>query len=296
MKKVAKFHGKRAILEIQDNYTPDTRLFWRFCVESNLPFSADSLAEWLEYLREEGMSGSTINRRFFAIQNRLYRMLDLKEYDCEDDRLLTRYKLQLRLQEVKKKQRVRKVSKTVPASKFFTEEEVRAMIAGSTRRTGLIIEFLYMTGVRRDELVNIRKRNIKMVDSNLYQIRIIGKGSKERYVYINTGLRRRIEDAFHGESYLFETKSHNKLQTSYLYKIVSDVGGKVLERQISPHCLRHSRSAQLYHDTGNIKAVSDLMGHKDINTTLGEYFQMPLTREMLGKGLWGDRGRAQKTA
>jgi len=293
---VAKFHGKRSILEIQDNYTPDTRLFWQFCKDSDLPFSADSLEEWLEYLREEGMSGSTINRRFFAIQNRLYLLLDQKEYEHEDDRLLTRYKLQLRLQEVKKHQNVRKVSMTVPASKFFSVEEVRSLITGTTRRTGLIIEFLYMAGVRRDELVNIRKRNIKLVDSNLYQIRIIGKGSKERYVYINTGLRRRIEDAFHGVNYLFETRGHKKLQVSYIYKIISDAGEKVLERQISPHCLRHSRGAQLYHDTGNIKAVADLMGHKDINTTLGEYFQIPLTREMLGKGIWGERGHAQKTA
>lgn len=276
------------ILGIHDNYKSDTRLFVNYCITQDLPLNIESLDDWIQYLRYNGYSASTIKKRFYAIKTRLRLVLQTKVFENEDARTLELYNLERKSRAMKVP---RRATFNVKPTKFFTENEIKELIQKSEQKTAVMIEFLYTTGVRIAEMVNIRKRSVRQESPVVYSIRILGKGSKERIVFINSGLRRRIQDSFSGDEWLFETSTNTPYDERNVWRKLRTAGKKVLGKILTPHCLRHSFTAHKIRSTGKITGVSLYLGHSDIATTLGEYNNELLNPEELTNGLWGDRGR-----
>jgi tyrosine recombinase xerC len=142
------------------------------------------------------------------------------------------------------------------------------------QRNLVIIRLLYATGVRVDELVNIRLKDIDVSDRT---IRILGKGSKERVVVfgVNTqsDLKKYLSDGrrqldIKGNDYLFLNKDGNRLSSRYVRKIIDDIVVKAsIKMHISPHMLRHTFATEMLNNGADLVSVKDLLGHESLNTT-----------------------------
>lgn len=140
------------------------------------------------------------------------------------------------------------------------------------QRDRLILEMLYATGVRVSELINIKVNDIKG-----REIKILGKGNKERYVefgeYAEEILQLYLHDGYKmlnkkNSEYLFLNKNYTKLTDRgvrfLLDKIISDTA---INKNISPHMLRHSFATHLLNEGCDLLSVQQLLGHESLSAT-----------------------------
>ena len=171
-----------------------------------------------------------------------------------------------------------KVPKRLP--NYFKYNEYLTMISVIDKddyeyRNRLILEMLFATGLRVSELSNIK---IKDIDFSEREIKIMGKGSKERFVFYNK------ECAIVLDSYLKECRSKllNGKDSEYLF--INHLGDKLTDRgirliidkivkksciksKVSPHTFRHTFATMLLNEGCNIKSVQELLGHSSLGTT-----------------------------
>jgi len=137
-----------------------------------------------------------------------------------------------------------------------------------------MFELIYSSGLRLAELVSI---NLTDIDLGQQQLIVTGKGNKTRYLPIGIkaidAIRRwlkirsdfcRLED----QPALFLSKlgkriSHRNVQT----RLNQLVKRQSLDQQLSPHTLRHSFATHMLESSGDLRAVQELLGHANINTT-----------------------------
>jgi len=172
--------------------------------------------------------------------------------------------------------KISKQSKIISEEKIISRKTVKSMIEKSNKRDGLIIETLYTTGFRVSELINIKLDKCKKVNGNSYEyinILVVGKGSKERYIYISIELFSNITKTFNGIVYLFETGNNTQYLRMFIHKIVNRAGSRVLgTKQVHPHTLRHSFATHLLkNENKSIKAVSSYLGHSSTAITNDYY-------------------------
>ncbi len=138
-------------------------------------------------------------------------------------------------------------------------------------RNYLIVEILYSTGIRQAELLGIDEKDISFSSR---QLRVIGKGSKERIIpidtklindilkYIDTKKRYNIE-----ESKLMVTKKGKVLSKYMLYSIVHKLLENINVSERSPHVFRHTCATHLINEGADIVNVKNLLGHVSLKTT-----------------------------
>lgn len=132
------------------------------------------------------------------------------------------------------------------------------------------MEFLFKTGCRISELINIRLIDIKC--DKQVRVRLVGKGSKARTVHIDYQLYEKITNEFQGKHYLFENHKFHKLDRSNVYRNINSAGKKVLRLDIHPHTLRHSTANYLLIYCGkSANYVAEYLGHSSPATTLEMY-------------------------
>ncbi|MHC4183952.1 MAG: tyrosine-type recombinase/integrase [Planctomycetota bacterium] len=159
-------------------------------------------------------------------------------------------------------------------------EDVRKVIRLSRVQTALIVQFLTNTGVRVSELIYIRNDDIKL-NGEYAEIRVRGKGKKERSVYINMELYNRIKTIFNRKSdFLFHSVAGKQLIRQNLYKQVHNSFKKLTGKEVHPHTLRHFCATYRYVEMGeDIKAVSSYLGHSSCAITLDMYIDSKITPE-----------------
>lgn len=142
------------------------------------------------------------------------------------------------------------------------------------QRDSLILEMLYATGVRVGELVNIKVSDIDLGRRNII---ILGKGNKERFVtygeycedilktYLNNGRALlNIKDS----DYLFLNNNGGQLTDRGVRFILDKLIQKTsLNKNISPHMIRHSFATHLLNEGCDLLTVQKLLGHESIKAT-----------------------------
>ncbi|MFN4217090.1 MAG: tyrosine recombinase, partial [Brevinematales bacterium] len=163
---------------------------------------------------------------------------------------------------------------------YLTVEEIEAMILPAEEnfqevRDSCIIEFLYSCGLRVSELCHLSLHDI-LRDEKL--VRVVGKGNKERLVPIG---KRAMEWFLRYLPYraalLVGKRSRDEVFLSRLCRPLSRVSvwGIVkararragVDKEISPHTLRHSFATHLVMEGADLRGVQELLGHADISTT-----------------------------
>lgn len=141
-------------------------------------------------------------------------------------------------------------------------------------RDKLIIELLYLTGIRRAELVSLRLNNVQV--SNLV-IKVTGKRNKERIVPITKEFAHSLEAflAIRGEFFpetleesFFLTSKGAPIYPELVYRLVSKYLSFVTTfEKKSPHTLRHTFATHMLNNGADINAIKELLGHANLSAT-----------------------------
>lgn len=261
-----RFERNRSELTVK-RYERSLRDFETFFTEkdSNLSWSAvdaDIIREWMEKMMDKGNKATSVNADLSAVRSLFRFALSRKLIDCDPARLVTGPKKQ----------------KTLP--QFVKEREMDELLDGkewgddyNNVRARTIILLLYETGLRRSELTGLDDKD---VDFTLRQVRVTGKGRKQRIVpfgdELEKALRQYIEvrDKTIGRQCdaLFLTEKGQRVSGEKVYSIVREnLTFATSLKKRSPHVLRHSfATALLNHDAG-LENVRLLLGHESIETT-----------------------------
>ncbi len=276
---------KKAILNINKKvYRQDLKLFIEYLNKNNLGLTFEAVKKYLQYLEDEGYkkngkrygyAAGTFNRKVIAIKEGI-RFLFKKSPDGID--LNKRYKLEQVLNEIK----LKKInSKEVNRDLLLSKEEVETLIEYTSEKLGLMILFFYSTGTRVSEMTGIKLSNITEREK-YYEIRIVGKGNKERKIKAKKGLVEKIRNHFQSKEYLFETStSHRPYDRKYVSMEIKKAGWRILKKDISAHTLRHSFATRMIDEGKSIKGVSKYLGHSSVSTTLDLYVHSELEWEAL---------------
>jgi integrase/recombinase XerC/integrase/recombinase XerD len=165
--------------------------------------------------------------------------------------------------------------------KVLTAEQVRTLLERIPAHTPLelrdraMLELAYSCGLRCEEIVNL---DLGALDFETEQLRVLGKGSKERLLPVGEpaqqALRRYVERGRHAlsadprEQALFLSKSGRRLSNSDVTRrLALWVREAALAAGVSPHSLRHSFATHLLEGGADLRTIQELLGHASISTT-----------------------------
>jgi integrase/recombinase XerC len=247
------------------NYTRDLLEFFAFCTEKKIESLKDvnklTLRAYLAHLLEEKYAKSSIARKLSAIRS-FYRYLMREELVKASPAATTvSPRLDRRLP----------VFLTVDEAKRLVESPDLSQPPGQRDRA--LLELLYASGMRVSEIVNM---NLDQVNLAANEIRVWGKGNKERIVLIGAPAARALTDyierarpqLLNGKksNALFVNRYGERILVRRVQKIISRYSIGV-NKQIHPHILRHTFATHLLDGGADLKVVQELLGHADLSST-----------------------------
>jgi len=251
------------------NYISDIIIFFDYLKEKNIDISDVSRLESLEPIDIRGFlasrfklnKASSNQRRLSAIKT-LYRFLQKRG-------LITGNPSEIISSP--------KTEKSLP--KAISVDEVLALIHsidGSDvldLRDRAMVELMYSSGLRVSELVSI---NLTDIDLSNATLRVIGKGRKERILPIGSYAVQSVDEYIQkrGElsksetEALFLNKNGGRITTRSVARIVKKYLHKcAINKNVSPHTLRHSFATHLLGSGADIRFIQELLGHASLSTT-----------------------------
>ncbi len=221
------------------------------------------LRRYLGHLGERGYARATLQRRASTLRT-FFRFLVRRGYVADDPAAL--------LGSPKK-------GRTLP--RVLRPEQVVALILHpdtsepAGQRDRALLELLYASGARVSEVCGL---DVGGVDLQTRQVRVLGKGSKERIVplgepavaaletYVRTG-RPALLEGDRSQPALFVNASGGRLGTRDARTIVSRHARGAGVGHVTPHTLRHSYATHLLEGGADLRAVQELLGHSSLATT-----------------------------
>ncbi len=155
---------------------------------------------------------------------------------------------------------------------ILSKDEVKRLLTSTfTKKSKLMLSLLYACGFRVSELVNLKVNHLSF-DENIGYVRL-GKGGKDRMFNIPTFLKQDLVTQSEKQKrknfeYMFTGKTGKKLTERNIQKIVKNASFHAgIEKEVSPHKLRHSFATHLLESGTDIRMIQKLLGHSDISTT-----------------------------
>ena len=231
--------------------------------------TSQNIIDYLMYINIERQNSTTTRMRKLSAIKSFYKYAHTKRH----------------LTETNPAQDVDAPQKSRSLPKYLTLDEAVALLEAikndteskTTVRDYAIVTLFLNTGMRLSELVGL---NLQSFDSELKTVRVIGKGKKERMVYLNDAARGAVRDYIRlrldpnyittGTSALFLSKRQERISPKTVQWMVNkylSLAG-LDSRGLSVHKLRHT-AATLMYQTGkvDIRVLKDILGHEQLNTT-----------------------------
>ena len=245
----------RRDIEQYEKYVSDNKINY-------LKATQETIIDYMDYLREENKKESTISRSLASIRS-FYQYL-------------------IRVKKIKKDPTVAiespKIIKRVP--NILTSKEVELLLDQPKdvdlkgTRDKAMLEFAYATGMRVTEMISLNLDDVKLDEGY-----VVCRGrSKSRNIPLGSmslkALKEYIEDARpylirnEEEEALFVNVNGTRLTRQGFWKIVKYYKEQAhIEKDITPHVLRHSFATHLLQNGADLKAIQTMLGHSDISST-----------------------------
>jgi integrase/recombinase XerC len=221
------------------------------------------IRSWLAQLKGKGLVSKTINRKISTLKS------------------FFKYHLKIGSLETTPMAKVisPKMSKRLPV--FVKEDDTRRLIEALHKSTDdwkslnakMLVVIFYATGMRLSELINLKE---KQVDFGKGQVKVLGKGNKERIIPISGEVISMIKDYLglkkkefeQAEDMLLVTEKGKRLYPRYAWALVNGILGEAstLDKK-SPHVLRHTFATHLMNNGADLNAVKELLGHSSLAAT-----------------------------
>ncbi len=167
-----------------------------------------------------------------------------------------------------------KLRKSLP--RFLSLDEstrlLQAVHGPNAKRDFAILMIFLNCGIRRSELVGLN-----LTDVYEDRIRVVGKGNKERIVYMGTPCRKAIDDylvernkiILSDNRALFGSRDKNRISVTAVHRLVKKhlLAAGLDATQLSAHKLRHTAATLMLAGGVDVKTVQEVLGHENLNTT-----------------------------
>lgn len=254
----AAFNNEKLTSKSKDLYIGMVERYFEFCDSSKLEPGVVSLKSWLDKFE----SASYYNTNKAALKKFL-----MKLYENESPERILELKTFFE-NDLPRKQPKRGIKE----GQYLTMTQVESLTKQcQSKQMALIIWALFWTGCRINELLNIKIAGCEI--NGAVKIRVLGKGNKERDVYMPLDLYKKIKKCFpHSKLYLFETRNNTQFNSVNVSGYIRRAGER-LDLNISAHTLRHSK-AMFLKDIQQLSPdqIAKALGHSSVITTLEHYF------------------------
>ena len=246
-----------------DSYTRPVRDFTKWIMKNEVLINPISMRDYIIQLNQDDtITASTKASRRSAVKCRAKQLVS--EGSLQDKTAMREFLQTLDEDPATKAPKIQ--SRAVTKDKYLTYEQMQELLKHCrTNKQRLFIKTLFSTGLRVRELTGIKFIDCK--NNNLMmKCRVLGKGKKERFIKITWNLYREM-----GKKYLFETGGGKAYRPEYISMQIKKIG-KLIDRNISAHTLRHSFAmAYIEQNPGKLDAVSKYLGHASTSITLDLY-------------------------
>lgn len=251
--------------ESQKSYQSDYKLFDEFMNKSIKNITANDILLYIEHLREIGRTNKTINRKVASLSKRFKVAMMAGEIKTNPIEVLKEFKnISMKTQKKEQTLMMADIKKIMKPRKNDTVY---------TRQLILIIRTLAKTGMRISELTGIQNKDITKHGKDDKLIRIVGKGRKERFIFMENSFYDEIKAMYPDIpecDYLFYSSLKRRYCRKALWKRSRRFFMERLEEKFHPHMARHAFITFMISGKKNdIKAVSKYVGHSDPSTTFG---------------------------
>ncbi|MCX8123922.1 MAG: tyrosine-type recombinase/integrase [Spirochaetes bacterium] len=249
-----------------ESYGKDLHQFVHF-LESNgqcpvtiATITTETIRDFIDYCFELGNELSTIERKVATLKS-FFKYLEFHNYIEHNPARQIHYS---------------KHSKFLPT--FLTFDQIQKLTSFECKsfsdyRDKALLEVFYSTGARVSEIANADVEDCDCVSKRL---KVMGKGSKERIVFLNDTAIVSLQKYFDERRKkfgtitqpLFVNNNGKRLTTRGIFYIIDKRANQAhLWKSVTPHVLRHSFATELLNRGADIKAVQDMLGHESISTT-----------------------------
>ncbi len=247
------------------SYRRDIEQYEKYVSENKINYlkaTEETILEYMEYLREENKKESTISRSLASIRS-FYQYL-------------------IRIKKIKKDPTMTiespKINKRTP--NILTSKEVELLLDQPKdvdlkgTRDKAMLEFAYATGMRVTEMISLNIDDVRLDEGY-----VVCRGrTKSRNIPLGSmslkALKEYIDDARpylirdEEEDALFVNVNGTRLTRQGFWKIVKYYKEQAhIEKDITPHVLRHSFATHLLQNGADLKAIQTMLGHSDISST-----------------------------
>lgn len=265
-------------LEVQKNLAPNTIYSYGLDLRQVQGFlsqrskdwfdaESDDLKDFSEFLFDAGLSALSMKRKMVSVKNFYKYLVKKRSLKSNPAELI----------------KVPKTPRNLP--EVLSEKEVLSAVAAASRKRGsvflnkrnvLIIELLYATGMRVSEMTGLKLQKINLEDASL---RVIGKGSKMRYVPLTARVVEIMYDYLRKRETFLKRKQKehdfflvnrygNPLGVRGVEKFFKSLSfGFLGGKRIYPHLFRHSIATHLLDRGADLRMIQMILGHAGLNAT-----------------------------
>ena len=262
-------HEKRYSEKTILSYRGDVTQFYDYIeqhisLENGATVTTREVRAWVVHLlNKEQLAPTTIRRKISALNTYFNWMLRKNLIKKNPAKSITPLKLPKRNPEYVTQLSIDKM--------FQNLKQLDESLEGN--RTRLIIELLYNTGIRRQELIDLKWSGF---DASRKVIQVTGKGNKDRQIPVSEYLIKELkafksicDQTFEGTTeYIFVSNKGKKLYPKFVYEIVKAQLTKYSSiAKRSPHVLRHTFATHLLNNGADLNDIKELLGHSSLAAT-----------------------------
>lgn len=222
------------------------------------------LQDFLEYINELGMTANSQARILSGLKS-FFKYLRFEEIITVEPTAL-----------IESPRLGRKLPDTLSYDEIVTILDTIDLSTPAGARNRAMLEVLYSSGLRVSELTNLLLNNLYF---DIGFIRVLGKGSKERLVPIGTDARKYVKiyiDQIRchlpikkgNDKYVFLNQRGTRISRVSVFNVIKQAAEQAgIQKNVSPHTLRHSFATHLIEGGADLRAVQEMLGHESITTT-----------------------------